>query len=166
VYFWILIILARKLGLALTSLMFRSNPAFQLAMSLLVTFYSYVLQVAYRPYLCLGENRKVIAEHKRSVADGSRLHSKIDLSLRYAAKVRSQNGAASATKLGLGRAAPAVMTTGFAAFLVNYNTVESVLLACAVFVNLVRTCACTCACACTCTCTCTRVRAPRRVCLW
>ncbi len=67
VYYWIIIILLRKLGLALTSLMFRSNPAFQLSMSLLVTFYSYVLQVAYRPYLCLGESAKVLKDHRKKV---------------------------------------------------------------------------------------------------
>ena len=176
-YFWIIIVLMRKLGLCLTALMFRSNPAFQLAMSLLVTFYAYVLQVAYRPYLCLGENGKVLKDHRKSVADGSRLHAKIDLSLRYAVKVHSQKGATVATKLGgadnaalvavakMGglrnnntkdkddkgnavsktnkpvkgaQVVPEIITSGFAGFLVNYNTVEAVLLGCAVLINLVR----------------------------
>jgi hypothetical protein len=92
-FFWITLIIARKAGLALTSLMFRSNPAFQLSMSLLVTFYSYVAQVAYRPYLCAGEGVKVIAEHKKLVVAGDRLSSQIDVSLRYVNKVVQQKGA-------------------------------------------------------------------------
>ena len=42
---WIVLIITRKLALAATGLMFRSNPAFQLAISLLITFYSFVMQV-------------------------------------------------------------------------------------------------------------------------
>jgi hypothetical protein len=43
-WYWLCIILGRKLLIAFTSLMFRSNPSFQLAMSLLVLFVAYVLQ--------------------------------------------------------------------------------------------------------------------------
>ncbi len=52
--------------------------------------------------------------------------------VRYAVKVRTQRGAATSTKLNAAVAPPAIVTQGFAAFLINYNTVESILLACAV----------------------------------
>ena len=43
--YWILLIIFRKFWIALSGLMFRTNPAFQLAIVLLVLFTSYVLQV-------------------------------------------------------------------------------------------------------------------------
>ena len=134
------IILARKALLAVTSLMFRSNPSFQLAAALLVSFYGYVLQVAYRPYLCTGEKQVVLEEHKRKATEGSRLHSKIDISLRNVTKVVAQKGATTKTKLGWvdpgSRPEETAVLSGIAGFLVNYNTVEAFLLGCAVLVNL------------------------------
>ena len=44
-WFWIIIILVRKFMIALTSLMFNRNPAFQMAMALLTLFICYALQV-------------------------------------------------------------------------------------------------------------------------
>jgi hypothetical protein len=44
-WFWILVILSRKLMIAVTALMFNKNPAFQMAIALLVLFVCYALQV-------------------------------------------------------------------------------------------------------------------------
>ena len=44
-WFWIIIILGRKLLIAVTALMFNKNPAFQMAIALLVLFICYALQV-------------------------------------------------------------------------------------------------------------------------
>lgn len=44
-YYWILLILSRKLVIAMTSLMFNRNPAFQMAMCLLTLFIAYAAQV-------------------------------------------------------------------------------------------------------------------------
>ena len=44
-WFWIVIILGRKLMIAVTALMFNKNPAFQMAIALLVLFICYALQV-------------------------------------------------------------------------------------------------------------------------
>lgn len=48
-YFWILAILARKFGIAFTALMFNRNPAFQMAIALLVMFAAYAMQVRCGP---------------------------------------------------------------------------------------------------------------------
>ncbi len=44
-WFWIVVILGRKLLIAVTALMFNKNPAFQMAIALLVLFICYALQV-------------------------------------------------------------------------------------------------------------------------
>ncbi len=40
-------IIVRKFGIAFTSLMFRQNPEFQMAVALLIMFAAYVLQVCW-----------------------------------------------------------------------------------------------------------------------
>ena len=62
--------------------MFRSNPAFQLAMALLVVFYAYVLQVSNSPYLCIPEAPRVLEEHERKAKSGSHLHARLNTVLR------------------------------------------------------------------------------------
>ena len=44
-WYWIECIIARKFLIAFTALMFNKNPAFQLAIALLVMFGAYTLQV-------------------------------------------------------------------------------------------------------------------------
>lgn len=41
---WLLVILARKFGIALAALAFRQTPAYQLAVALLIMFAAYVAQ--------------------------------------------------------------------------------------------------------------------------
>lgn len=45
-WYWIVVILSRKLLIAITALMFAKNPAFQMAVALLVLFICYALQVS------------------------------------------------------------------------------------------------------------------------
>lgn len=81
-YFWLLIIIARKFGIAFTSLMFRRNPGFQLAMALLVMFFAYAAQVKYAPFMSVSDREGVLEYNDRMAAEGSRLHSKIASTLR------------------------------------------------------------------------------------
>ena len=48
-YYWILLIVGRKAGIAFTALMFNKNAAFQLSVALLVMFIAYALQVCPHP---------------------------------------------------------------------------------------------------------------------
>ena len=48
-YYWILLIVGRKAGIAFTALMFNKNAAFQLSVALLVMFIAYALQVCPPP---------------------------------------------------------------------------------------------------------------------
>ena len=124
-FYWVMVVLMRKFMISMTSLMFRSNPTFQLAMSLLVMFVFYTLQVLHRPYLTQGEAEKTLKgtkaqmyltkeQNRRKNATGGRkkqldyedLHTKEEV-----------------TKFVLG-------------YFWNNNTVEAVLLFSAVLVNL------------------------------
>jgi len=52
---WMLVILLRKLGIAVAGLMLRANPSFQLAVCLCILFVCYVLQVKHRPFMSTSE---------------------------------------------------------------------------------------------------------------
>ena len=68
----------------MTSLMFRSNPGFQLAVALLIVFFSFTASVIVQPYLCAATAEEVMEKHDKMVNLGSRLHQKIDVELRRA----------------------------------------------------------------------------------
>jgi hypothetical protein len=75
--YWIVYILARKLGIATAGLLFRANPGFQMACILLVMFVSYVWQVKHQPYMSTAGRKEVVAEHRAKAASGNALHSRI-----------------------------------------------------------------------------------------
>ena len=60
--YWIVYIILRKFCIAFAGLVFRGNPAFQLAIVLLVLFWSYMMQVQNRPYMSTGERDAVIRD--------------------------------------------------------------------------------------------------------
>lgn len=126
---WITIIIIRKLALAGTGLMFRSNPSFQLAISLLITFFSFVLQVRFRPFLCEPENDSVRRAHDKLCLAGDPVRSRIDLTIRGVVSHKPKAGRTWGTSADESQSKAART-------LLNYNTVEAVLLACAVIVNL------------------------------
>lgn len=67
--YWMLVILARKLLVALFALLFRRNVAFLLSCVLLVLFGSYVLQVRNKPYMSQVERADVREAHRQKVLD-------------------------------------------------------------------------------------------------
>jgi hypothetical protein len=62
-YFWILVIICRKFGIAFTGLMFRKNPGFQLSVALLILFIAYALQVRYRPFQSPEDHANIVQDH-------------------------------------------------------------------------------------------------------
>src|SRR5262249_48231228 len=77
-FFWLIVILLRKFGVAFAALMFRGNATFQLAVILVVIFTSFTLQVRYRPFLSAGEYAVVRSElldkANRATEDDTLLH--------------------------------------------------------------------------------------------
>jgi hypothetical protein len=62
--YWMLIILIRKLSIAVFALLFRANIAFLLSCVLMVLFTSYVLQVRNKPYMSMVEREEVKLAHR------------------------------------------------------------------------------------------------------
>ena len=136
-YYWILVVIARKFLIAFTALMFTKNPAFQLSISLLIVFTSYVLQVKNRPYMSMSERDDVLANHERRAREegpGS-THALLAQNLgniQSRGKKATRNVFGKSTRQEKARRA----AEQAASFFFNYNTVEAVLLCCAVLVNL------------------------------
>ena len=66
-YYWIVVIIARKFGLAFVFLILRSDVQYMLAASLLVLFISFALQVINRPFMGPNETSKVRKQWGRRV---------------------------------------------------------------------------------------------------
>jgi len=81
-WYWIMVIIGRKGLLAVTALMFRSTPSFQLAMALLVMFVAYALQVRHTPYMNPHDRKKVMAKFHRKVNERKVLYTKIGSTIR------------------------------------------------------------------------------------
>lgn len=117
--------------------MFNRNPAFQLSVALLVMFVAYALQVRHVPFMSPSERGDVLTAHRMAAATGDPIHAALkeqmdrvaDRNKRGPKKVGWAHAKTKAEKAAVARAAAAN-------FLYNYNTVESMLLACAVVVNL------------------------------
>ena len=143
--YWILYILLRKAGIAFAGLMFRTQPGFQMAVMLLILFVAFVLQVKHQPYMSTAQRELVLAEHKQKVKEGVALHKNINdkvkrfldgdsnsirgkkkknlhlHSIQHAASSRNVKNTDAGTKRQ---------------YFFDYNTVEQVLLACAILVCL------------------------------
>jgi len=124
-YWWIMVVLARKACISIAALIFRKNTIFQLCVILLVMFCAYAMQVRHQPFMAVENYEDVIEKYKKLTRRDS---------------LRGRKNKAHAA-LHLGGEGDAVTATTFngqnaKSFLFNYNTVESVLLFCAVLVNL------------------------------
>jgi hypothetical protein len=69
--------------IAVTSLMFRSSPIYQLAVTLLVIFVSFVLQVRNHPYMPSKDFYEVVSDHEQKVKQGDKLHQRIQKTIDY-----------------------------------------------------------------------------------
>jgi hypothetical protein len=132
---WILCIIARKFMIAFVALMFRKNAAFQLAVALLVLFISYAAQVRVMPYMSMSDRVQVL-KHNENEASAGNMHAiTVQQTLNQVAEImkkraRSSRMSVANTKRGTSAVA------NIKSFVFNYNTVEAVLLFCAVLVCL------------------------------
>eukprot|EP01029_Cantina_marsupialis_P010034 TRINITY_DN22_c0_g2_i3.p1 TRINITY_DN22_c0_g2~~TRINITY_DN22_c0_g2_i3.p1 ORF type:complete len:4249 (+),score=1569.44 TRINITY_DN22_c0_g2_i3:541-12747(+) len=133
-YYWILLVIARKFMIAFTSLMFRNNPSFQLSVALLVVFASYVIQMRYQPYMSPAEFEKVYQDWSinKAMVQGNTIAKEIVGNVQMIlAQPKRRQGIHGferqdnwASKGLIGR------------HIINYNSVEAVLLCCAFLIAL------------------------------
>jgi hypothetical protein len=131
-FWWALCIVARKLLITCTYVMFAQIPAFQLAASLLIVFLAYAAQVKASPYMPPAEFDEVIRDHLlRSLAPYS-IHAR----LQQVVKSVEERGRKQGKRTGMIMTGRAHVLNHALAILFNNNTVEAALLFCAVVVNL------------------------------
>jgi hypothetical protein len=139
--YWITYIICRKFGIAVSALLFRDNPSFQLSMVLLVLFGSYILQVQNRPYMSTAEREEVLKHHQAKIDSGSRKDMQkhlelkerldaIDAKIAYEKRLNANVGKFDQLDDNYARSRAAKK------FFFDFNTVEQTLLACAILVCL------------------------------
>jgi hypothetical protein len=108
--------------------------ASQLAVALLVLFVAYALQVRYRPYLSPIEREDVVRDHVvKSMSPGT--HSVLAAAIK-SVQMRGRKAARAAGMTGNRDARVTAALQSVGKHMVNYNTVEMVLLFCAVLICL------------------------------
>jgi hypothetical protein len=135
-WYWEGVIACRKFLIALCSLMFRQVGAYQLAMCLLVLFVAFVLQTQHLPYITHQNRQSVIDDHLAKALAGDQLHSTIESDMRTVEKRNTRKR----QKQNLFDNIVSRKTKDASAlvilFIFDANTVESILLASAILVNL------------------------------
>lgn len=153
-WYWIILILMRKFLIAFSSLMFRNTPSYQLAFALLIMFSAYVIQVKNHPYMSPGDYEGELQKHIMLAEMGGgegKVHRRIR-DIMEAVERQNSNDKSRGDSKGAWRTAARDMylkrasnrglgaseeeVNVLAMFLVDYNAVESVLLACGVLVCL------------------------------
>ena len=143
--YWMLVILARKVGIAFCALIFRTNPGFMLASVLLILFMAFSLQTRHSPYMSASQRQLVLAEHSIKAESGNAEHRFISKNIQHVKATQKQkkfNRKHRTKQQTLGnldfeytnRQDGLEMTKS--QYLFDYNTVELALLFCAVIVCL------------------------------
>ena len=129
--YWIVVVVLRKMCLAVTTIMFHTSASFQLAVLLLVLFVSLVLQMRNLPYSSPAMGAAILRENAKKVLmldDEEKASPKFkDAAAKGARKKRTKFGDFAHSKT----------TASVADRLVfEYNTIEGALLSCSVLVCL------------------------------
>ena len=135
-WYWLLAIIFRKFCIALTALLFRRTPSFQMAVAFLVLFFCFSLQVRHNPFMSMAERRGIILHHQSKVKEGNKKHQAIKAA--YETALRNANDRQKARMRGNGNMEAVLKSKGSVQqdYLFDYNTMEAVLLACGCFVTL------------------------------
>jgi hypothetical protein len=116
--------------------MFRQVGSYQLAMCLLVLFVAFVLQTQHLPYLTHQNRGAVIDDHLAKALAGDKLHAHIESEMRAVEKrntrKRQKQNLFDAIVASKDKDASATLIL----FIFDANTVESILLASAIAVNI------------------------------
>jgi len=136
-YYWILLIIFRKFCIALTSLMFRRTPSFQMALCFCILFFSYAMHAQNVPYMSMASRRQIVLLHKTRIRAEKKLSRNLQIHTRIgeqiakcvadAAKERKR------TRTNISDILDAARVPG-SDYLFSYNTMEAVLLASGCFV--------------------------------
>jgi hypothetical protein len=146
--YWMLVILARKVGIAFCSLVFRTNPGFMLASIVLILFLAFSLQTKHSPYMSTSQRSLVLAEHSIKVEAGDPMHLRIHNNILHVTESQMRRKASKGqahVKYGGSDAHPVkkkikkkreTKEEEALRYFFDYNTVELTLLFCGILVCL------------------------------
>jgi hypothetical protein len=133
-WYWAIVLMAKKLAIVLTGLLFRRNPMFQLSVAILILFTCFVLQILHRPFMSMEEKAEVVKlASKRDFDRGHKMLRKM------AAFGNSDEIEQAKKRLAMEEAAQLTVAKSIvksSKYFVNYNQVEAVFLGCAIYVCL------------------------------
>ena len=124
-WYWMLVVLGRKFSVAVIALMFRGNATFQMCMIVLTIFISSNIQVRAQPFMSMSERAGVLLQHRDLVGI---LQEQMDNN-KGKKKIRAHKSMDSLVEESQAH-------VSVASYFWNYNTVEMILLACAILVNV------------------------------
>lgn len=125
-YWWMLAVLARKFGIAVTAIIFNRNAAFQLVACMMVMFLAYVAQVRVSPYMSPSEHEEVLRDHV-TASFTSPMHARLAAAL-WAVQQRGKKRTRRNLLTADGKLDRVALASALATWLYNYNTAEAVLL--------------------------------------
>ena len=165
--YWMFVILVRKFLVAMCALMFRANVGFMLSVMLLILFLNYVLVIKHRPFMSNMERFRVINQHTRKAAEAedridrgkltteispeallhldiknviSNLKAKLEAAgknnetSKHTKNVKSLDGLAKSTNQSISEKD---LKARDRAYYFDYNTLDQVLIACAIFLCVI-----------------------------
>jgi hypothetical protein len=129
-HYWAICVCGRKFFIITCGLWFRKNATFQLCSILLVLFTSYTMQTRNRPYMSNIEKIDVLRKNKEKVQELDTMLKAHDSKygnelVRHKAKLEADAGENKQMSV-----------KGVELYLFNYNTVEEILVGCAILVNI------------------------------
>merc|ERR1711968_158964 len=131
-WYWILVLLEKKLGICLCGLLFKRNPMFQLAVALIILFVCFTLQVLYRPFMSMEERADVVK--LASKRDFDRGHKMLRKMAAFGDTAEIEQAKKRLAMEEQAQLTVARSLTKSAKYFVNYNDVEAVFLICAIFI--------------------------------
>merc|ERR1711998_488459 len=126
-WYWVIVILVKKLGLCFTALMFKRNPMFQLSVAVMILFWATTMQLNHRPFMSMIERSQIVDEaSKRDFQRGEKLVRKMNAFGGDAADIEKLQNQLKMEETAQKQISYALKLS--AKYFVNYNDVESVFL--------------------------------------
>lgn len=134
-WYWVIVILVKKLGLCFTALMFKRNPMFQLSVAVMILFWATTMQLNHRPFMSMIERSQIVDEaSRRNFQRGEKLVRKMNAFGGDPADIMKLQNQLKMEETAQKQISYALKLSS--KYFVNYNDVESVFLVASIFVCL------------------------------
>jgi len=134
-WYWVIVILVKKLGLCFTALMFKRNPTFQLSVAVMILFWATTMQLNHSPFMSMIERSQIVDEaSKRDYAKGEKLVRKMNAFGGDAGEIEKLQSRLKMEETAQKQISYALKISS--KYFVNYNNVERNFLVASIFVCL------------------------------